>query len=179
MLSLNLLPSKFSHEIKIKNLFYLVVRSGFILLLAVAVVAVSFFVANKILKNFYDVVSNTSFLIQTQIESPIEVREVNRKVREASAIQESSFPWLRSLAVISRNLPRGIYVESLDIDKEEEKVNISGIALTRESLVYLRDNLRNSDSFSELDLPLENILKKENIYFELEVKMNMDKIEQQ
>lgn len=179
MLFLNLLPSKFSQEIKIKTLFRIIVRSGSILVLGVITVSATFFIADKILKNFYEVVNNTSFLMQTNIENPIEIREVNLKIKEASRIRDNSFAWLETLDIISQNLPRNVYVESLKIDKEEERMTLKGVALTRQSLVYLRENLENSENFSDLKFPLENILKKEDIHFEVEAGVKTDKIKDQ
>ncbi|HMB65433.1 MAG TPA: PilN domain-containing protein [Patescibacteria group bacterium] len=176
MLFLNLLPSEFSQELKFKNLFRLLVRAGTFLVVAAMVIAASFFIANKILRNFYEVVNNTNFLMQTQIKNPIEVREVNVKIKEAGRIRNNSFAWLRALEIVSQNLPRNVYVESLELNKEEKKVTIDGVALTRESLVYLKENLENSDNFSELKFPLENILKKKDIHFEVEARINTQRI---
>lgn len=177
MLFLNLLPSQFKTESKLKNLFWVVVRAGNILLFTAIIISASFYVSYKILDNFFDVVNNTSFLMQTQVENPIEVKKVNRRINNVEDIQSRSFTWIGVFDAISHNMPRDIYIESLEIDKQKNKVSMQGIALTRQSLVYLKENLENSSQFTDMKFPLENILKKKDIHFDITFKFQSSKID--
>ncbi len=173
MLFLNLLPEKFSQEIKLRNLFQTIFRSGIVFILVLVSVSASFFMADRILQSFFKVVDNTNFLIQTQIEEPVDVREVNLKLSRVEDIQEKSFPWLEVLGEVSGTLPEGVFLESLEVNKEEKVISMSGVSLTRQYLVEFRNNLEESDIFLEPDLPLENILKREDINFTIKANIEL------
>lgn len=176
MLSLNLLPSQFKTEIKLKQLFWVVVRAGNILLFTAIIISASFYISYKILDNFFEVVNNTNFLMQTQIENPIEVSRVNRRIKSAKEIQSRSSNWIGVFDAISHNLPRNIYIESLEIQKQKNRISMQGMALTRQSLVYLKENLENSSKLTDMEFPLENILKKRNIHFDINFKFRSSKV---
>ena len=177
MLFLNLLPSKFKKEIKFQELFRTVLKAGNVLMFATLIIAATFYISSKILDNFYEVVNNTNFLMRTHVENPVKVDKVNRKIKDVQKIQNNSFKWANSLQIISHHLPRNVYIESLKIDREKSEVSIEGIALTRQSLVYLKENLQNSQAFTNIDFPIDNILKKENIHFDITVKLRESKLE--
>ncbi len=153
----------------------IVVKAGFVLIFVFLVISFSFFTSDKVLQNFYRVVDNTNFLIQTQVEDPVDVREVNLKINEVERIKKKSFDWLELFGAVSEILPEDIYVESLRVDKEEGLASLTGLALSRESLVSLRDELERSEYFYSPDMPLDSILKREDINFDIKVRINTEK----
>jgi hypothetical protein len=57
-------------------------------------------------------------------------------------------------------------------------LKIVGQAKNRENFLALKTGLAESEVFTEINSPLQNILQKENIDFEINVRLDLSKLKQ-
>jgi len=53
------------------------------------------------------------------------------------------------------------------------KILLTGSAKLRDQLLVLKNNLESSELFSNVEIPLENLLKKEGVDFNIKADINL------
>jgi hypothetical protein len=72
-------------------------------------------------------------------------------------------------------VPVGVQVQSFAVDSGRRQVSISGIAPTRDLVILLHDNIaKDSDHFSNVDYPLENVARPKDISFHYTFQVKED-----
>lgn len=81
-----------------------------------------------------------------------------------------------SLYKIIKDLPNGVIINSISFSRNQvynEKkgtvILLSGIASDRDSMVSFSTLLKNSNSFSQIDMPVSNLTKDKNLPFSINV----------
>src|SRR6056297_350175 len=141
MIYLNLLPYKFRKELRLRYLYRSLFRIGFILIFFVLVISGIFYVSNKIFLNFYEVISDTNFIMSKDVKEPIKTKEVNLKIDRISGLTDKSLSWTSIISSTTRPFKEGICLNSLEIDKKSQKAHIRGIADNRDVLIDLKNSL--------------------------------------
>jgi Tfp pilus assembly protein PilN len=90
-----------------------------------------------------------------------------------SQIQNEFTLWSYFLEDLAANTPPDISLSFLKLNKEDGMIKLRGRAASREGLLLLKQNLENSNNFSNIDFPIKNILQQKNIDFEINAKINL------
>lgn len=177
MLSLNLISRELKKEINLKRVSAVIKKMSAILIVAAALFAIILSTAKIILRNNLNQALERANLV-ADAENPYiaKIKNINSKIIAAQSIQNDYIPWTLTLENLTNLTPRGITYSYLKIDKIGGQASLRGLADMRENLLELKNNLNNSNLFSEVKSPMENILQKENINFSIDMKLNIDKI---
>lgn len=96
-------------------------------------------------------------------------REVKNKLLIINKIQNKNINWITIFKKIAQASPEGVVFKSMSNDNYNILMN--GVAMDRDKLVELKTNIEKDDCFSEADIPLNNIVLKNNIDFEINLKI--------
>jgi len=125
-----------------------------------------------ILHNDYaDTVRQTGLSVDNSESYTDKVAAVNSQLNMVESIQNSYYPLSLVLDELASAIPPGITVSSAKIDRANQAIELQGLAHTRDDLLALKTELDDSDMFDEINLPISNILQKDNITFAITAKL--------
>lgn len=163
MFSLNLLPEKEKTSLRREMIFQLIIVSLLIGILGLAAIGAQLFFAKRILQ---DNLSAYQVSLDENKELIEKIKKINIELIIIDEIQKDYLalsPILTSLAQIT---PNNTQINSFTFNKNVNHFLIRGWAEKRADLLKFENNLKNSDFFTEIESPLSNLLKQENINFE-------------
>ena len=100
------------------------------------------------------------------------IRDANNNLDQLTKLdlaRTSNFKIIEELIYL---LPPNIKLNSLSLNRANNQGSLAGHADQRQDLLTLKANLENSDYFKQIDLPLNNILKENNIDFSLSFSLS-------
>lgn len=97
---------------------------------------------------------------------------INSQTGDILAIKKDQFYWSRMLIGISESIISGVSINELA--SKNYSVFLSGRADSRDNLIKFKEKLENNQCFTDIKLPLSNLVSKENIDFQLDLKMKKD-----
>ena len=105
--------------------------------------------------------------------------ETNRKIEILGLAEEQNLSEAIRLIINEKNNSIGItdFVLRIIEDKEEGKeksIFVGGVAANRSGLISFAESLESINSFKDVDLPVSNLAKNEDINFTLKVEFNLD-----
>lgn len=180
---LDLLPKQRKLELKRKKLFRRILREEFLFLLPVIL-----FVA--ILLNIYYLLlieHDASIVAKSLAESQDKYQElssyeekfkqVNNDAAKLLKIQSGHLHW----AVIFNKLSDAMPEESLitDFSTKDFKVFLVGKAKSRDILLNLKGNLEADECFTDVNVPLSNLVVRDDIDFQIDLSINQDCLKKQ
>lgn len=99
------------------------------------------------------------------------IKQVNDKLTKIDQIEKQFDPWSEHLLNISRLIPEGIALSSLTMERRSRDLLLRGEARKREDLLSFKAALENSGMFESVESPISNILNKQDIAFDLKLKI--------
>lgn len=100
------------------------------------------------------------------------VNSYNRQIRILHDIQQEYIDWPLFLYNLNNQISTGVYLSRIEINMPEKRVGLIGISNTREDLLTLKQSLEECNLISDIDLPLNTLLKKQNIDFSITGTIN-------
>jgi len=108
----------------------------------------------------------------TTIES--QIKDFNTKVRLVDDIITNRLPLSNNLSQLITVIPDGISVEKMFLNIAENNFDLRGIARDRDSYLALKDSLLSTGWFTEVDLPITDLLSRDTITFSLQTTFSDD-----
>jgi len=181
MLTLNIIPKNLKQEIKnyqIQKLIKSLLKILFIFsILIILNTSISYIYLNNYIKNEINpLVEHGSD--KKNIDAENKLAEISSKIDRLDKMQDNFIPWSNLLLSIAEDTPSEINYNQITINKADSSLLLKGFAPTREDLIKLRDSLKKNNFILELNFPVSNMLKKENINFDINTKINIDAIKQ-
>jgi Tfp pilus assembly protein PilN len=96
-------------------------------------------------------------------------KTVNTLVALDGSIQNDQLYWSKLFDKISTIMPEGI--RAIKMATKNHTVLIAGVADTRDILVVMREKLSQEPCFSNVNLPLSNLVSKDNVAFQIEFEI--------
>lgn len=182
MITLNLIPTQKKNDLRLAN-FYIVVKNLIIsILIIITTVAIVLLVSKIILQNmFNEIVAQSTLTTRYGNIFSGEIKIFNERLNGVKKIQGEYISWSKFISDFAKLVPTDIIVSNLVLsisEKDGNKIIISGLAKDREKLLNFKDNLEDSSLFDNVNVPLENLLKKEEINFSLKADINKQEIKQ-
>jgi Tfp pilus assembly protein PilN len=179
MLSINLLAEESKQRISNRRLFFLLLKAEIILFLLVAVVGLSFFGAEKIIagarNKFGQETANA--LRESGAEYNLKVKNINARLAAITQIQAEFVPYSLYLKNITALIPSGINLTRLQINAADKNIKIVGFAPRQEDLQTLEKNLKSAAFLTKVsDIPMKDMIKKDNIEFDIDLELNPSKL---
>ena len=118
-----------------------------------------------------DNVDGTTFVNKSLKESALGV-DLEERLQAISRIDGEFVFWSDFLADIAENTNDRIAFTSLELDKDKRVIKIKGKAEHRNALLDFKQKMESSKRFSRIIFPVENILKKENVSFNIKAELD-------
>ncbi|MCG2695545.1 PilN domain-containing protein [Candidatus Parcubacteria bacterium] len=174
MLTLNLIPQKLKKEAKLGRLYKELKRIGYILIIAAIIIAITLLTAKLILQNnFNKIIEQTTLVAETSQTHNVKVRDINFQMSQISQVQNDFMELSLLVEDLAAKTPENIALSLVKINRVPPSINISGYADTREGLLSFKKNLEESPVYFDIQFPLQNILQKENVSFEMSATLNL------
>lgn len=133
------------------------------------------------LKNELETSSSVS-LNQDAEKKAQDLTELERQVRDGYSFierakkinseEERRIWWSRVLQELANASGPGIKITKFEVDKKDfRQIKVSGVAATRESMIFLEQRLKVSEFYKEVISPVSNLTSKENVSFEFTLKL--------
>lgn len=180
---LDLLPQKKKQEIKRKKLFRSILSEEILFLFPVLVFIV-------ILANIYYVLTvqrDMSIAAHSLEQSQDKYQQLStyeekfKKINEISQvltkIQSGHLHWEKIFQELSNITPDGVTVS--DFSTKNYKIFLLGTAKTRDELLDFKSKLESSACFKDINVPLSNLVVKDDVDFQMDFSINEDCLKKQ
>lgn len=178
-IKLNLIPPGKREEIEKAKKFRKVLKWESELVSIFAIFLAMLFSINYILQINLAMVENNAGINGQDVEKikkisqfDSEIRKINVKMSEILKIQSGQLYWTNFFEKLNGAVPFEIAVSSIVTDNY--KATVSGKARDRDILIAFKESLEKSDCFAEVNLPLSNLVAKENIDFALDLSIKKE-----
>lgn len=175
---LDLLPGDRKEEIEKNRIFWKIFRQEILFFMPIAFFIAILITTNITLKIQLDSLEKTGSLEQSQekyqeLKSYEEkFRQINSQVTSLSNFQKGHLHWFNAISEVSNTVPDGIYISGLAT--KDFKISLSGKAKTRDNLLSFQDKLKANKCFENLNVPLSNLVNKDNVDFQIDFDVQKD-----
>ena len=177
MLTLNLIPQQLKKEIKLKRIYKMLKKMNCFIVIAMAIIAITLLIAKLIMQNHFNNIVEQGVLITKNNQAyNTEARDINFQISQTQQIQNGFIEWSLLLENLTAKIPEDISLSNVKLSADPSLINIKGLAETRDTLLVFKKNLENSTIYSDIKFPLQNIMQKENINFEISAKLNLHEL---
>jgi len=101
-----------------------------------------------------------------------EIKDVNALLASDDKIQQGQFYWTKILVKLSNAYVKGVSIDQLAT--KNYTLYLVGMADNRDNLLKLKSNFENDGCFSSIDLPLSDLVSKENINFQMDLNIKTE-----
>lgn len=171
MLNLNLLPPKEIRKLEIRRfgellgsfaiwiLFFFIIFSLFL--------SSVIFCLSIILKSQIELIEirNNDQKTKYLIEIEDKTKKLNESLAKINLKQKEIILWTPIIEELSKITPVGVYLTNFSYHVSLDKINLRGIANTRANFLSFQDKLSESTCFSEIEAPLSNLIKQNDVDF--------------
>ncbi|MCX6796778.1 MAG: hypothetical protein NTW06_04785 [Candidatus Falkowbacteria bacterium] len=173
MLTLNIIPLELKKEIKLKNLLKSVNTIIYVITFSTLAYAVILFSCHLYLNTYYQEISSQNVLVTKNTDNySKQIKEINKQINFIETAQKENISWLPLLKNFFNNLPADVKLNSANFTKNDNKLTISGVAGTRDGLIALRKYLEDNKNFSVVSFPIQGLVEKQNINFDITLNIN-------
>lgn len=176
MFKINLLPPYQKKELEINNLNHLLIflfswLTVFLMILLILLLS-AFFSLSILLENQHELIDVRKSDAQTRRLAEIESRisQVNQRLSQVNLKQKDLILWTPLLEELSRIDLSGVYLNSFSYQTGNDQIQAAGWASVRSQLLSFENFLKNSRYFTEVQAPLTNLIKQEDINFSFTFK---------
>lgn len=169
---INLLPPQQKKELKQEQEYKLLLILGisvivFLVALSLMLFTVKIYISGK-------VQSNKIITAAIPQDQEREVAEINKNFKNLNLFYARSPHSAEFFEKISKILPANTSLTSISLNFSQKEdnfpVSLQGFSPTRELLLQLKKNLDSEASFKDINFPVSNLLKPENIEFSVSFK---------
>lgn len=179
MIDINLLSPEQKQEIRTKRIYTAIKEAIILALVFSAVISILLLISRYILEDqLADMTSRSSSRLQSSQEINNQIVSANNKIEDIAIIQKNFIKWSNFFYDFSRLTPDQISYKFIKIYYREASMEIEGTAKSRQALLNLKSSMEGSALFSSVDLPLSDILAKENNNFHIKAKINLNQLQQ-
>jgi len=171
MIKINLLPPAEKKQLELANFIRLAASFGiwisvsliiFVLLLVSAYGSLVILLKDQ---NRLIEIRRADRKTQRLVEIEGTIEKVNNQLIDINLKQKELIVWTPALEELSEITPNGIYLDNFAYQASLNRINITGLANTRDTLLFFQKQLEDSPYFVEIDAPLSNLIKQTNINF--------------
>jgi len=171
-IKLNLIPPAKREEIEKAKKFRTILRWELELVSIFALFLAMLFSVNYILQINLNMAENNAGLNGQDVEKikqisdfDSQIKTINVKMSEILKMQSGQLYWTNFFEKLNGSVPSEITVKSIATDNY--KATVSGNARDRDVLITFKENLEKSGCFDDVNLPLSNLVARENVDFSI------------
>jgi len=179
---IDLLPQQRKQEIRRKKIFHKILRGEFLFFLPICI-----FIC-ILLSTYYTIIlqrnSSSIFYMSQQSQDEYQkldkyekkFKEINEKDSLLAKIKSGHLYWKNVLVELSNIIPDNVYLNN--ISNNNYAVFLAGKAGSRDDLIKLKDNLEASQCFQNVNVPLSNLVVKNDIDFQIDLVLKEECLKQ-
>jgi len=174
-ININIIPDYKKEEISEANRLKTVVRLGIAMLFIFLLFLAYLFSLNKILDiNLRSVTLNQAAEGNMGQYDKIkkfdeEFVGINSSSDQIMNLKNDQLYWSNLFSLLNDKLPEGVAITEL-VNKDYA-ISLSGKADNRDSLIAFKDGLSKEDCFADINLPLSDLVEKDNIVFQMDLQI--------
>lgn len=173
MIKLNLISPVQQNILKKQSLYYSIENLFGLLIIFLIIIVLILVPINQILTDLEYQVQNKEQLNQsTYNELNSEIKEFNETVITLDKLYTLDYDWLSFMKNLSDLVPNNVNIIELSCSIKDHSFNIIGFAKTRDDYLEFKDNLSNSENYNNLETPLSDILKRNEVSFTIKGTFN-------
>lgn len=178
MIHLNIIPEKIKNEIKLRFFYKVSKKFLYLLIIIASVIGIVLMTSEFILYSFLaKEISNSPIDFKSSLStSQNKVTDINTKINLLEKMQGNFIQWTILLNSLTNIIPEEIRLNSLSINRDPATISFNGTANKRDDLLNFKEALEGSILFENIDFPIQNLLQKENINFEIKAKLKLDEV---
>lgn len=179
MIELNIIPKALKKEIKVKQINHNLKNIYGLILISFVLILVCLSLGKLALQNkFVSTVENTTLLTKSTENYTNQVKSINTKINLIEDIQTEHVRYSFLLNYLSSMYSEDIRFDRISIDKSQDRMEVTGYAEKRDTLLALKEELEGNSIFTEVNFPISNFLQKEKINFQFSAKFAHYEFEQ-
>jgi hypothetical protein len=172
MLTLNIISQELKREIKLKSVYQLIKIVFSILIIVISIYTIILLLGKLALQiHFVETIDETTLVTKSTENYSKKVRDINNQLNSIDNIQNETTTWSYLLEYFAQNVNDNIKFSQIKINKRDKTIYLSGFAKTRDNLLSLKKTLEDSNYFSNINFPIQNLLKKNNINFTISAQL--------
>lgn len=170
-IKLNLIPPNKKEEIERNRRLKMVIRTEVVM----TIIAVVFLVVFVSFRYSLELDLAGEKMLNSEIEKADQFERIknydnqfnqaNERIKQIAAIDKAQLYWSKIFEKISQLIPAGIEVRTLTTD--QYAVTIVGLSDTRDNLIEFKSKLEENACFSDIVLPLSNLVDKADVDFKI------------
>lgn len=168
MITLNLISPAQQRYLKLKGIYFKIENFLCVSIIAIIIIAIVLIPINHSLTILNEQVNYERE--QTKASNKIlsdKVVVLNKKIEVLSSIQNENYNWPQLLVRLANLVPEGVTIIQFNAQAAAKKFMLQGYAKNRAGYLTFKENLDNSGDFPAINYPLADLLKKEDITFEI------------
>lgn len=175
MITLNILPPAKKRDLRFNQLYAMIKNLIILVLLLSILTSITLLFTKMTLENYFiRIVQETTLTTQYAQIFNEDIKELNESLKAVEEIQNNYIYWTKFFVIISSMIPQNVSILSIDIN--QDRILITGLAQTRDQLLKLKKNLENNNLFSKVVIPLDNLLKRVDINFDIKAKLDLEQL---
>ena len=172
MITLNIIPPQLKKEIKIKTVYAALKDFYAILFINICFLGIILLASLGVIQaHFVKTIKNSSLLTKSVENYEQQIKEINTKINEVEKIQAEAVNWSYLLSLLWEQTPKGIFFNKISLNKDKNSLILNGLSDTRENLLVLKSLIEDSGYFKNINFPISNLLKKENVNFTISAEI--------
>lgn len=177
MITINLLSPNQKKELKIKRVYVAVKELVILLLLFTSIIAILLLASRYVLDNkMAQLIEKNTLVVQTNAAVVNKINLLNAKIDTIDKIQNNFKKWSNFLITITNLTPPNISYELIRIQFDSAALELRGVAKTRDDLTKLKDELNSLKLIKDINLPLKDLLPKDNNQFTITASININEL---
>lgn len=144
-------------------------------LFVAAILAIALLLSWKILQDDFNNLAGSAILVNQEFSSyNQEIRKINQINRNIVSAGKTFQPITAELVELAEITPPGVKLSSLNLDKPNLKLILSGMAKNRDDLLNYQEQIKKILWVDEIETPSSQLFQKENINFEFSIMIKKD-----
>ncbi len=177
---LNLIPPKIKTELKIKQFYKIIEIFLAAFFLTTVFIAIILLFTEYILQTTFikTITQRMSITNDNHQNSDRMIKTINQIFLETNDIQEKFISWSKILIYFNQVIPPDIKFYSFKNVNNSTEIQIDAVAKNRETLLKFQENLQKYPAFTRIEFPFLNLMSKENIKFQINLKLDTNQIKE-
>ena len=168
MIKLNLISPKQQSYLRLRDIYHSIENClTLIIITAILIVAALIPISRSLTALNKEIIDDKE---QTMAKNKIltyEINNLNEKIETLNSVQTDYYNWPQLLANFSNLVPEDVTLVQFNAQLKSHQFSIQGYAKDRDSFLTFKNSLDQSGFFYNLESPLSDILKKQDITFEI------------
>lgn len=103
---------------------------------------------------------------------------LNNEIKKIDLLRASHYQWSEALVELSSIIPGDMVIDILSLDRATGKIDMTGFASDRESIIKFWSDMHKSKYFKNINFPLSNLEQPRNTAYQFTFFINDEQIKQ-